>query len=90
MKAKRYRRTPQPVEAIQFTGDNAVNIAQFAGTDRVGLFHDAPGLQLLTTPGGVSEWQHVPIGHYVVRRSDGDYGAVDPHTFESNYEAEPE
>jgi len=81
-KARVYRRKPLAVEAIQWTGDNKVNVKDFLG----GSF---AGTDVMQT----RFWVENPIGtqilykeNYVVREADGHCYVVSKVIFEALYD----
>jgi hypothetical protein len=92
--ARRYRKKPIAIEAVQWTGDNADELKEF-----VGMREDTgePGFVL---PGESAEgsheaqvwareehaWCSVPMGHWVMRGVKGEFYACAPLIFAATYD----
>lgn len=104
MEAKRYRKKPTTIEAVQYTGDNAVALEGWAGPEtlpdagvttgaQVVPGTTAPGPRFLTvmTPTGGSS---LTPGDWLARQPmpDGtwDYWPIAQAQFEATYEPVPD
>ena len=77
--ANRYRKKPVEIEAVQYTGDNFQDLAEFVGKDLVvGL----NGMYIRTLEGDML----VSIGDYVIRGVNGEFYPCKPDIFEKTYE----
>jgi hypothetical protein len=80
-----YRSKPSEIEAIQWTGDNYLDVVAFGGSysTRHGV-----ALHLLAGKDGAQEYVPVPVGHWIVRSVDDwtDHWPVDPDYFANKYE----
>jgi hypothetical protein len=77
---RHYRKKPEPpVEAVQWTGENAAEVAEFLGYPSDDWRAD---LGVLT----VSDFYRVVRGDFVVRRPDGMHVNVSAHNFQATYE----
>lgn len=81
MPARRYRKKPVEVEAIQYDGKNAVEVLLWACSDVTEAFEG--GLVIGTLEGPI----HASVGDYIVRGVRGELYPVKPDIFEETYEA---
>jgi len=79
-KAQQFYKLPDPVDAIQFTGDNVKDCQEFLGDPNA--LHNAKESQLFIKT-ALSETP-VHKNWWIVRDNAG-YHAVDPETFAKNY-----
>lgn len=94
MNARRYRKKPVEIEAIQWTGHNWDEIAAFlASTGEKGLGRWGPGypeperLRIYNTP--ERQWINCPYGHFVIRGVQNEFYPCAPDIFEAIYEPAP-
>lgn len=82
-----YRSKPQEVEAIQWTGDNAVDVLS-AVPDKTVYRRDRNELRLQAGVDGAQEWVPVPIGHWLVHPPGdlSDVWPVEDEYFRNKYE----
>lgn len=89
-----FRKKPNPVEAVHWTGDNYDEMQEFGPVDIVAeheLGSESFNMTLLAGVNGAQGWVPVPIGHWIVRNpgDDTDYWPVDNAFMEKNYEPAP-
>lgn len=86
MTTQRYRRRPQEVEAIQWTGHNLDEVLDFNPELQGG--RDGEALLMLADQDGVQGHVEVPVGHWIVRQPGMhyDHWPVDPDYFAIKYE----
>lgn len=93
----RYRSKPSEIDAIQWTGDNAVEVQQFCGPNTGPLdpllpmrfYVDVPSEgKLLAGKNGESGWVLVSKGHWVARSVEDptDVWPLNPEQMASKYE----
>ena len=81
-----YRSKPSLIEAVQWTGDNASEIAAFGVA-----FRSRPpdwALEILAGKDGAQGYVPVPVGHWIVRNPSDltDHWPVEPDYFTRKYE----
>jgi hypothetical protein len=92
MAGARYLSKPAAVDAVQWTGDNAEELVEFAGI-KVEFtefhFQDNTGLQLRLHAGvdGAQGWVNVPQHYWLVTKPNdpSDIWPVDPEHFADKY-----
>jgi len=77
--ANKYRKKPVEVEAVQYTGDNFQDLAEFVGKD---LVVGVSGIYIRTLEGDML----ISIGDYVIRGVNGEFYPCKPDIFEKTYE----
>jgi len=77
--ANRYRKKPVEIEAVQYTGDNFQDLAEFVGKD---LVVGVSGMYIRTLEGDML----ISIGDYVIRGVNGEFYPCKPDIFEKTYE----
>ena len=82
----KYRRKPEYVEAIQWTGTNYNEIKEFAG-DQVGNFNGCIFIHS-SGIGGRIESMVVNETDYIVKGSNGTFRSMDKQAFTTLYEPE--
>lgn len=78
----KYRKKTYDIEARQFTGDNAEEIAEWSGA-RVGSIGGRPVL-FFDTVDGIAKASR---GFWIIRRHQGVFDFCSPSYFEMTYEA---
>ena len=78
MPAKRYRKKPVVVEALQWTGGNKEEIRDFANED---VFFSPAGLRIRTLEGTMTASQ----GDFIIKGVLGEFYPCKPEVFESSY-----
>lgn len=80
----RYRSVPTEIEAVQWTGKNSKEVAEFGATFVIGC----DGLELFAGKDGAQDYVPVPPGHWIVRSAGdlSDHWPVDPDYFWRKYE----
>jgi hypothetical protein len=77
----KYRKKPVVIEAVQWTGDNANEVAWFAeGKAILGVFHD--GFDIHTLEGVM----RANVGDYIIKGVNGEFYPCKPGIFEKTYE----
>lgn len=82
-----YNSKPTQVEAVQWTGDNLVEIEAFGVKFQYSAeWHDP--LHIEAGMDGAQGWVPVPLGHFIVRSPGvlNDHWPVDPKYFREKYE----
>jgi hypothetical protein len=79
----RYRKKPEIIEAIQYTGDNEQDVAHFIG-QLTFLPHYRNGEQLMIPIGGGVMILH--LGVWVIREPDGTFNLMNDTVFTDRYE----
>lgn len=79
----RYRKKPEIIEAIRYTGDNEQDVAHFIG--QLALPHYGNGSQLMIPIGGNTGIMIVSVGEWVVRDNRGVH-AMNDTVFTDRYE----
>lgn len=84
---QKYRKKPVVIEAVQWTGDNRPELADFMGADPVVRWNHSEGdYVVLTTIHG--ETARARVGDWIVPEpQDGRYYPVRPDIFAATYEA---
>lgn len=78
----KYRKKPVVIEAVQWTGKNANEVARFAeGKAIAGVFHDCFTVQTLE---GVMQAR---VGDYIIKGVNGEFYPCKPDIFAKTYEA---
>ena len=83
MPVREFRKKPVVIEAIQFDGSFAPDLAEFVGVH--GWYTDvaAPAWVIHTRHGSV----RAEIGDWIIKGEFGDYWPCKPDIFEQTYEA---
>lgn len=81
MPAKKYRKKPVEVEAVQYDGENGREIGHFAGLDASTAGREK-ALVIHTPEGNM----RVSVGDYVIRGVQGEHYPCKPDIFEQTYE----
>jgi hypothetical protein len=81
-----YSSKPSLIEAVQWTGDNIKEIADFGVAFR--SRNPEWALEILAGKDGAQDFVPVPVGHWVVRAVGDltDHWPVDPDYFANKYE----
>ncbi len=79
----RYRKKPETIEAIRYTGDNEQDVAHFVG--QLALPHYGNGSQLMIPIGGNTGVMIVNVGSWVTRDDKG-VNCMDDAVFTTRYE----
>lgn len=93
----RYLSKPSAIDAVQWTGDNADEVASFAGLkvrfvvedgEKMPFRNGGP-LELRAGKDGAQGWVPVPVGHWLVMApgDPSDIWPVDPDYFADKYRA---
>ena len=82
--AKKYRKKPVVIEAMQLTKDNTVDVLTFCNNrgNIVASNEDDMGLSILTLEGTMT----ANIGDYIIRGVKGEFYPCKPDIFEQTYE----
>lgn len=86
----KYRKKPVVIEAIQYTGDNELEIKKFVGDDLI----IEPQI---TNQGFIPKWVEIKIktlegdmtaniGDYIIKGVNGEFYPCKPNVFEKTYE----
>jgi hypothetical protein len=80
--ARKFRKRPVEIEAMQFTGDNADEVCAWIGEagHTISLFGS---FRIHTLEGDM----HVSVGDWVIRGVQGEHYPCKPDIFEATYEA---
>lgn len=78
----RYRKKPVEIEAVQFTGRNDAEIAEFVGEDGYDPDDTGPSWIIRTLEG---EMKAMP-GDYIIKGVQGEFYPCKPDIFEQTYE----
>lgn len=76
----KYRKKPVVVEAIQYTGENAVEIVRKFGCRAIKALNGA--IMICTLEG----WETANMGDYIIRGVQGEVYTCKPDIFEKTYE----
>lgn len=91
MTVTRYRPRPTPVQALQWTGDNAAAMTAFAA-ERFAEIAPAdrtdPDSTAALLETDHDSWFDLHVGDWVVRRAGGWFGVIDDAEFRDQYETE--
>lgn len=82
-----FRSKPEQIEAIQWTGDNFVEVSEFTGgmVRATSSLTDPKNVLLDVVDTNSGLWMNTIVGDYIVR-SLNTYEVVDEITFEARYE----
>ena len=82
--AKKYRKKPVVIEAMQLTKDNSIDVLTFCNNrgNIVASNEDDMGLSILTLEGTMT----ANIGDYIIRGVKGEFYPCKPDIFEQTYE----
>ena len=83
MSIETYETRPQEVQAIQWTGDNTVELLKFCPWI-VKRIRDSKEV-LVILPGGRRGNNYVHLNHWIIRHRKNVYEAMNPRTFHSTY-----
>jgi hypothetical protein len=85
----RFRKKPVEIEAVQWTGKNFCDSAEFLGTDFRGSEGGGPdGMYILIdTLENPDNPFRAPVGWWLIRGVKGEHYACAPDIFEATYEA---
>ncbi|MFF4777611.1 hypothetical protein ACFY05_32740 [Microtetraspora fusca] len=82
----KYRRLPLVLDAVQFTGDNFPDLAQFFREGYTGTldWNDDPttGGEILTVDGSIT----FEVGDWLIRGIEGEYYPIKDNVFRASYE----
>jgi hypothetical protein len=78
---RHYRKKPVVIEAVQFTGFNAVELMRFCG-DSVGEIYDNDAAFINTLEGRM----RASVGDYIIKGVNGEFYPCKPDIFEKTYE----
>jgi hypothetical protein len=78
----RYRKKPVVIEAVQFTGDNALAIVKWMGARYVSTGVDGDRLIIPTLEGDMT----ASLGDWVIKGVQGEFYPCKPSIFEATYE----
>lgn len=83
----RYRSKPSEIEAVQWRGDNAAEVGQFAPYKFANSRTDGKAW-LKAGKAGAQGWVEVPVGHWIVRQPGDltDHWPVEDAYFQAKYE----
>lgn len=91
----RYRKKPVEIEAVQFTGDNVEEIAEFMGISRWGLQVSVDAVLCMDGNYGENTHIHIPTlegtmtancGDWIIKGVKGEFYPCKPDIFEETYE----
>lgn len=78
-----YRKKPVVIDAIQWTGGNRQDVADFCGEDVLTTIQDFKPFQI-----GTLEGQHTAsVNDWIIRGVNGEHYPCKPDIFEATYEA---
>jgi hypothetical protein len=80
---KRYR--SKPIEAVQWTGKNLEEVANFCGQDNIFEYIGCMGTSILFIR-GLDGLVRANAGDYVIKFQSGDFYVHDPDEFEAEYD----
>lgn len=84
---KTYISKPKKVQAIQWTGINTKDVAEFViGEDGKPLHSDMYEMPLRVWNELEDQWLNVPVDHYIIKGMKGEFYPCDPEVFEAKYE----
>lgn len=78
---KQYRKKPIIIEAIEWTGDNFVDVDEFI-TDEHETY-PAKGIVKIPTPEGIME---ASIGDFIIKGVSGEFYPCKPDIFQKTYD----
>lgn len=78
---KLYRKKPIVIEAVQYTGDNFIEVSAFLNT--VAYVLTSSGIVIRTLEGDMLAQR----GDYIIRGMKGEYYPCKPDIFEGTYES---
>ena len=79
----KYRKKPVVIEALRFTGFNAVELMRFCG-NAVGEIYDNQAAFINTLEGTM----RANVGDYIIKGVNGEFYPCKPDIFEKTYERE--
>lgn len=91
----RFRKKPIIIDAIQFTGDNLMEIAEFMGISRWGLQVSVDAVLRMDGNYGENTHIHIPTlegtmtancGDWIIKGVNGEFYPCKPNIFERTYE----
>ena len=77
---KRYRKKPVVIEAVQFTGTNEREIAEFAGESFELLFLGKRAIKTL------EGYMKISVGDFIIKGVNGEFYPCKPDIFKKTYE----
>jgi hypothetical protein len=77
-----YRKKPVVIQAVQWTGENSVEILQFCSTCYITSSGKPKDLIISTLEGDMS----ASIGDYIIKGVKGEYYPCKPEIFDMTYE----
>ena len=80
--AKKYRKKPIVIEAIQYHGNNPSMLMEFGA--EVKWDHALGGIAIWNDP--EDQWINIPISHWVIKGVNGEFYPCDPEIFEKTYD----
>ncbi len=78
----KFRKKPVVIEAVQFTGDNDLEIAAFTGEDNADPNPDDPKWYIYTLEGVMT----ADVGDWIIKGVQGEFYPCKPDIFEQTYE----
>jgi Fe-S cluster biosynthesis and repair protein YggX len=88
---QKFRKKPQIIEAVQWTGDNFEQIKEFVG-DKVSYFtwtRDRDfyiNEEVLSIKSQTYDFIHVNMNNWIIKESDGSLYVLNNDSFTANYE----
>jgi hypothetical protein len=87
LKPKQYRKKPVVVEAIQWTGANLLDVADFTGTANfVVADPDTNGRGWMVYNKLERQWLNCPVGHWIIKGVKNEFYPCEPGVFDTTYE----
>lgn len=80
----KYRKKPVVIEAVEWTGNNPIQIACFCG--KYAEFDDRKELLLITLENTKENKFEVSKGDFIIKGVKGEFYACKPDIFEATYE----
>lgn len=78
----KYRKKPVVIDAVQWTGGNAIEILEFAGAHIIGGIKDGEPFNIKTLEG-----HHVAsVGDFIIKGVHGEFYPCKPDIFSKTYE----
>lgn len=84
---QRFKRAPEEVEAVQWTGTNEFNLQSFCGSDWDPMPGDHSSPELWESDN--SRWRIMYSGDWVVKDADGNFVRIAEEDFWKMFEAIP-
>jgi hypothetical protein len=76
----KYRKKPVVIEAIQYTGNNGVEIFNFVHG------HTSVGIDKSISFRTLEGWEHASVGDYIIKGVHGEFYPCKPDIFNETYE----